>query len=180
MEKCKVVLSASQRATLERMTSIGNQPARKLLRGRILLLADISHANVLTDEQIARELRTSLSTIARVRKTFQAGGLGAAVNRRPQPARPEKKKIRGVVKQMLFDLVRSEPPGDCGDWNPKLLASELVSRGVLDRVSQETIRQALNTKRPRRSHSDEAEASLQVNRDGACSDGRTARDIRAL
>ncbi len=178
MEKSKVVLSAVQRATLERMTSIGKQPARKLIRGRILLLADISQGNALTDEQIARELRTSLSTIARVRKTFQAEGLRAAVNRRPQPARPQKKKIKGAVKQMLFDLVRSEPRRDRGDWNPKLLAGELVSRGVLDRVSQETIRQALNSKEPRRSPGGDAEASLEVTPVGACCNRLSARDDR--
>jgi hypothetical protein len=70
-------------------------------------------------------------------------GLPAALDHRPQPARPAKIKIKGTVERKLVQLACSDPPEGRCHWTLQLLADELVVLGLIDRVSVETVRQAL-------------------------------------
>ena len=60
-----------------------------------------------------------------------------------KPARPGKIKIKGEVEQKLLELACSDPPVGRCHWTLQMLADELVVLGLLDRVSVETVRQAL-------------------------------------
>jgi hypothetical protein len=78
---------------------------------RVLLLADDSHAEGYPDEAIVAALGTCPRTVARVRKRFVTEGFLAALDHRPQPARPDKIKIRGDVEQKLVELNSSTQQG---------------------------------------------------------------------
>jgi transposase len=95
------------------------------------------------DEEIAEALRTSRRTVERVRCRFVTEGLSAALHPKPQPGRPGKIKIKGDVEQTLLQLACSDPPEGCCHWTLQMLADELVVLGLVDRVSVETVRQAL-------------------------------------
>ena len=95
MEKYKVTLTVEERTALEHLVSVGKAAARKLAHARILLLADEGPGGPRrADEDIVEALHVSPSTIARVRKRFVTESLGAALDHRPQPPRPDKVKIR--------------------------------------------------------------------------------------
>ena len=79
----------------------------------------------------------------RVRRRFVTEGLAAALHPKPQPARPGKIKIKGDVEQRLVQLACSDPPQGRCHWTLQVLADELVVLGLVDRVSVETVRQAL-------------------------------------
>jgi len=128
---------------LEELVSRGKAARRKLTHARILLLADASHGEVHTDEDIIAALGTSPRAAARVRKRFVTEGLEAAIDHRPQPARPDKIKIKGDVEQRLIELACTDPPRGRGHWTLRLLADEMVVLGLADSVSTETVRQAL-------------------------------------
>jgi hypothetical protein len=143
MEKFRVTLEIEERAALEELVSRGKAASRKLTHARILLLADASHGEVHTDEDIIAALGTSPRAVARVRKRFVTEGLEAAIDHRPQPARPDKIKIKGDVEQRLIELACTDPPRGRGHWTLRLLADEMVVLGLADSVSTETVRQAL-------------------------------------
>jgi len=143
MEKFRVALEIEERAALEGLVSKGKAASRKLTHARILLLADASHGEAHTDEDIIAALGSSPKTVARVRKRFVTEGLEAALDHRPQPARPDKIKIKGDVEQRLIELACTDPPRGRGHWTLRLLADELVVLGLADAVSTETVRQAL-------------------------------------
>jgi hypothetical protein len=128
---------------LERLISRGKAASRKLTHARILLLADASHGVAHTDGDILAALGTSPRTVARVRKRFVTEGLEAAIDHRPQPARPDKIKIKGDVEQRLIELACTDPPRGRGHWTLRMLADEIVVLGLADSVSTETVRQAL-------------------------------------
>ena len=104
MEKYRVTLVPEERAALEQLVSRGRTASRKLTHARILLLADGVREEGHADDEIVTALGTSLKTIARVRKRFVVEGLEAAIDHRPQPARPDKIKIKGNVEQKLVQL----------------------------------------------------------------------------
>ena len=143
MEKYRVTLTPEERVELERLVSRGRGAARKFCHARILLLADETLGLRHPDEDIVVALRTSRRTVERVRRRFVTEGLAAALHPRSQPARPGKVKIKGDVEQRLLQLACSDPPQGRCHWTLQLLADELVVLGLVDRVSVETVRQAL-------------------------------------
>ena len=106
-------------------------------------LADTADGQEYRDDQIVRALGTSLRSVERIRQRFVTEGLEAALNPKPQPARPDKIKIKGDLEQHLLRLACSEPPEGRDHWTLQLLADELVVLGLVASLSTETVRQAL-------------------------------------
>ena len=142
MEKYRVTLSAQERVSLETMTSSGKTAARRLIHARILLHAD-TRVGDQSDEEIVESVDCSLRTVSRVRRLFVTCGLEAAIARQFQPERPDKVKIKGNVEQRLVTLACAEPPEGRCHWTLRLLGDELVALGLVERISTETVRQAL-------------------------------------
>jgi len=143
MEKFRVTLGADERVALEQLVSTGKAASRKLTHARILLLADVARGDGHSDDEIVSALGTSVNTIARVRKRFVTEGIDTAIDHRPQPARPEKIKIKGDVEQKLVQLACADPPRGRCHWTLQLLADEIVVLGLVKSISTETVRQAL-------------------------------------
>jgi hypothetical protein len=142
MVKYTVRLSAEERIGLEQLVSTGKAAARKLLHARILLLADVNGQGE-SDEAIRDALGYGPRTVSRVREQLVTCGFDVALARRPQPARPDKVKIKGNVEQRLVELARSDPPEGRCHWTLRLLGDEMVALGLVERISTETVRQAL-------------------------------------
>lgn len=143
VDKYRVTLDADERATLERLVAVGTGAARRLTHARILLLADTAPGPQRSDADIVDALGTSVRTVERVRQRLVTQGLQAALDPRPQPARPAKVKIKGDVEQRLVQLACSDPPQGRCHWTLQLLADELVVLGLAKSVSTETVRRAL-------------------------------------
>jgi Homeodomain-like domain len=109
MEKYRIPLVPDERAALEQLVSKGKSASRKLTHARILLLADGVREEGLADDEIVTALGTSFKTIARVQKRFVVAGLEAAMDHRPQPARPDKNWTftLAVARQKLRKLYPS-------------------------------------------------------------------------
>jgi Homeodomain-like domain len=140
MDKYLVTLTGEERTELEALVNTGKSAARKLAHARILLLADREDH---LDQDINAVLGVSLRTIARVRKRLVTEGLLAALDHRPQPPRPDKIVIKGNAEQRLVELACSDPPRGRCHWTLQLLADEMVVLGLVERISTETVRQAL-------------------------------------
>jgi hypothetical protein len=80
VEKYVVRLSREERQQLETLIRKGKAPARRLLKARILLKADVSDAGEgWSDNEIIRALDTSVSMVYRVRKQLVEEGFAAVV-----------------------------------------------------------------------------------------------------
>lgn len=138
-----VALADEQRQSLERVVNSGRESARKITRARILLKADEGE----TDAEIVAALGVGRATVERARKRFATDGLGRAVDRRPQPPRPEKRVLDGVAEARLVTLACSTPPDGHGRWTLGLLADRMVRldfvNGAGRTVSRDTVRRAL-------------------------------------
>jgi transposase len=143
MAKFVVKLTDDERSWLQRLVSSGKGAARKLLHGRILLLADAGLGPGKTDEEIGDALNVSRSTIFRVRQRFVEESFEAALQPRSLPCRPSKVKIPDDAEKQLIALVCGDPPSGRCRWTLHLLAEHLVKLGHVNSVSHETVRQAL-------------------------------------
>jgi len=138
-QKPVVQLGDGDRQQLRSLIRAGRAPARTLTHARILLKVD----QEMVDEQIAEELEISTDTVARVRRRFVEHGLMAALQRRAQPARPEKRTLDGEGQAQLIALACSAPPAGHARWTLRLLARRLVELEHVPNVSHETVRTVL-------------------------------------
>jgi transposase len=146
--KHRVELTSEQRSELRRRATSGKAPARELLHAQVLLKVD-GRGPRLTDAAAARETGLSARTVARVRERFAREGLDAALGRRPQPPRPQKRALSDAAEARLVALACSEAPEGHARWSVRLLAERAVELGIVEeRVGRESVRQALKKTRP--------------------------------
>jgi transposase len=132
-----VQLSGDEQRRVRQLTRKGQVAARTLTRAHILLLTDQGMA----DERIAATLHVGLSTVVRTRKRYGEGGLDAALYERPRPGGLP--TLDDKQEAFLVALACSTPPEERVTWTMQLLADRLVSLGVVDAISDETVRRIL-------------------------------------
>jgi transposase len=94
----------------------------------------------LTDQEIARALDGSVSTVEGVRKRFVEEGLEAALSERPRPG--ARRRLDGGQEAYLVALASSDPPEGKKRWTMQLLADRLVELEIVGEISDETVRRA--------------------------------------
>lgn len=143
-----VELSGEERERLQALNSKGKSPARRLLKARILLKADVSDAGEgWSDSRIVDALETSPSMVYRVRKQLVEEGLEAVLSRKPR-ARPAVEPIfDGEKEAQLIALACSKPPKGYARWSLRLLESKVVEFGIVERASDSTIGRVLKKTR---------------------------------
>ncbi len=82
-----------------------------------------------------------MSTVERIRKRFVEGGLEWALTERPRPGGTP--KLQGKAEAFLIATACSAPPRGRQRWTLQLLAERVVEVGLVDTISDETIRRTL-------------------------------------
>lgn len=136
-KKYIVDLTEAERTELRDLIKKGTAKARRLSRAHILLRADEDA----TDAAIAEALHVSIRTVERTRQKFVEGNLACALNERPRPG--AKRKLSAKGEAHLVALACSTPPEGQAVWTMWLLADELVGLGVVESISDETVRRTL-------------------------------------
>lgn len=140
MKKLTIELSQEQREALEDLIKKGEQRARKIMHAHVLLKADRGPLGpAWSDQQIHEAFGVGEATIWRIRCRFMETGLDDALNRRPQPERPEKRKVNGDQEAHLIALTCSEPPSGHKRWTMRLLADKMVALGYSEPISHKTV-----------------------------------------
>jgi transposase len=137
MKRYIVKLSEEEKKDLHALTHKGTCGVRKLRRAQMLVLANEGP----TDEEIARALDASVSTVERVRKRFVEEGLEAALSERSRPG--ARRKLDGRQEAYLVALASSDPPEGKKYWSMQLLADRLVELEIVEEISDETVRRML-------------------------------------
>jgi transposase len=132
-----VELTEKERTQLEAVGKKGKVVARRLRRAQLLLLA----ADGYIDTEIAAALHLGVSTVERIRKRFVEGGLEWALSERPRLGGTP--KLRGKAEAFLLATACSAPPQGRQRWTLQLLADRIVEVGLVDTISDETIRRTL-------------------------------------
>jgi hypothetical protein len=139
-----VRLSDDERKRLNGLIITGKHPARKLLKARILLKADVSEAgDGWPDNRIAEALDTSTDTILRTRQRLVEEGLDAALTHKYSPASARPRIFDGAAEAKLIALACGEPPRGRSRWTLELLEEQVVELKIVERASDNTIGRTL-------------------------------------
>ena len=144
MKRYKVTLTAEERLSLQSLIRAGKAAALRLARARILLKADAAPgAPAWPDGRIAEAVEVTTRTVERVRRRFVEQGLEAALERKEQGRPSRAPKLDGAGEARLIALACSSPPEGRASWTLQMLADKLVELRVVESISDETVRQAL-------------------------------------
>lgn len=143
MKKYKVTLTSKEQIDLAHLISSGKYKNTKLKRAQILLGSDESEAGKkMKDEEISLAYDVSIRTIERTRQRFIEDGIQIALNGKPRPINVPI-KMDGDLESHLILAACSEPPQGYEKWTIKLLTEELVKKGYVVEISEETVRLTL-------------------------------------
>ena len=144
MEKrYRITLTEQERGDLQRLVSTGKGAAKKLVRARIMLLADQAPAGPSKgDAAIVESLGCGRVTVERVRKQFVENGLATALQPPPRK-RVYERRLDGKAEAHLVALACGSPPEGRARWTLRLLADRMVALEYVEEVSYETVRRTL-------------------------------------
>ena len=148
VRKYVVRLSVGERERLLALIGKGKSPARRILKARILLKADVSDGGEgWSDSAIVAALETSASMVFRVRKQLVEEGFEAVLSRkqRAMPAIP--RIFDGETEAKLIALACSQPPKGRARWTLRLLEEKVVELAIVARASDSTIQRTLKKTR---------------------------------
>src|SRR3982074_1814326 len=139
-----VRLSGEERQQLETLIRKGKSPARRLLKARILLKADVSEAGEgWSVSRIIKALDTSVSMVYRVRKQLVEEGFEAVLSRKQRATPAVARIFDGEKEAKLIALACSKPPKGRVRWTLRLLENKVVELNIVDRASDSTIGRTL-------------------------------------
>jgi transposase len=144
VSKYNVRLNQGQRKELERVVKSGIAPALKILRAQMLLKVDQgAYGPHWSHQQIREVFAVSETFITKIKKRFLQEGLQAAINRKKQPERPEKRTIDGKQEAQIIAILCTEQPEGQERWTLRTLQERTVELEIVESVSHETIRTVL-------------------------------------
>lgn len=132
-----VQLSTDERQSLTDMTKKGVLSARVMTRARLLLLAN----EQVYDSVVAQRLGISTGMVGQIRRKYATGGLQVALYEQERPRQPPKLDPKKTA--LLIAETCSDAPEGRSTWTMQLLADRLVTLGVVDSISDETVRRTL-------------------------------------
>ena len=141
-KKYIVTLTEEEQSQLKDLVSKGKGAAYRIKHAHILLNSDENGPHR-RDKEIAQLLSCHFNTVANVRRRFVEQGLEAALERQKRATPPTPPKLDGRGEARLIALACSKPPQGRAKWTMQLLADELVTLGVVESISDETVRKTL-------------------------------------
>jgi transposase len=135
-KKYLVTLDDDERQPLELLLHSGTHATRKVTRARILLKA----AEGWEDRAIAEALSVGRATVERLRQRFVEEGLGALAEH-PRPGTVPKLDAKAEAR-LIAEACSAAPEGR-QRWTLQLLADRVVTLGLAEAYSSESVRRVL-------------------------------------
>ena len=144
MMKRHVLLSKSDRKKIKMVMRSNKVPMETKKRAQILL--DVDETDGRTPESvntIMNKRGVSVNTVTETRRKFAEGGIDAALFRKKRQTPPVTPKVTGEVEAHIIACACSTPPEGFTRWSMQKIADKIVLNGVVDSISDETVRLVL-------------------------------------
>lgn len=146
-----VVLSTTERRRLKKHMQSKKHSMESKKRAGVLLELDKSNGHVpLPVKKIASRNGVSEVSVRRYRKQYMTEGLEAVLLRKKRAAPPVPAKVTGEVEAHIIATCCSSPPVGKAAWSMQMIADKIVLDGIVESISDETVRLVL--KKQRSSH----------------------------
>lgn len=148
MQKYHINLTEDERKEIAKQIHNKNTRAQAIKRGKVLLdLDESSGKRLYATKKIAGRQGVSEATISEVCKRYEAGGTQAVLGRKTRMTPPVPPKVTGEVEAHIIAVCCSEPPEGKAAWSMQMIADKIVLDGVVEFISDETVRLVLKKRR---------------------------------
>jgi len=144
MLKWHVVLSKSDRKKIEMVLRSKQVPLEAKKRAQILI--DIDEAGGRTPDgvsSVTKRRGVAPVTVTETRRKFAEGGIDAALFRKKRATPPTPPKVTGAVEAHIIACACSAVPEGFTRWSMQMIADKVVLNGIIDSISDETVRKVL-------------------------------------
>ena len=92
---------------------------------------------------VAAKRGVSENTVVNTRKKFAEQGIGVALFRKKRESPPVPPKVTGEVEAHIIACACSAAPEGFTRWSVQMIADKIVLNGVIESISNETVRLVL-------------------------------------
>lgn len=143
-QQYQVKLSAAERGYLKKHIRGKKHSLESKKRAGVLLELDEGEDRTAPSvKYIASHIGVSELSVRRYRKRYATEGLEAVLLRKKRTVPPVPPKVTGEVEAHIIATCCSEPPEGKAVWTMQMIADKLVLDGVIDFISDETVRLVL-------------------------------------
>jgi hypothetical protein len=140
VKKYVVRLDADERERCNEIIGKGKSSAKRQLKARILLKADVSkNGEAWSDSRIIEALATTPSMVYRVRKQLVEEGFEAVLSRKQRQTSAIARIFDGEKEARLIQLACSQAPEGRARWTLSLLADKVVELKIVPAASRSTV-----------------------------------------
>lgn len=144
MQKYHIKLADNERQKLKKCLYSKKYSMESKTHAKILLSMDENqNIKLPAMKSIASHCGVSEVTLWKVRKKYVEHGLDAVLERRKRKTPPVPAKVTGQVEAYIIATCCSTPPEGRCRWSMKMIADKIVLDGVIDSISDETVRTVL-------------------------------------
>jgi len=143
-QKYHVYLSEAERKQLTKYKRSAKHSMESKKRACVLLSLDESEGKQpATTKEIAARNGVSELSVRRYRQQYATMGLEATILRKKRTVPPVPSKVTGEVEAHIIATCCSAPPKGKAAWSMQMIADKIVLDGVVDSISDETVRLVL-------------------------------------
>ena len=144
MQKWHVELDKASRKKIRMILRSKKVPMESKKRAQILMDIDESGGRVPESLSVIMARRgVCQNTIINARKNYAQSGIDAAIFRKKRETPPVAAKVTGEVEAHIIAVCCSAPPPGKEHWSMQMIANKIVLDGVIDKISDETVRLVL-------------------------------------
>jgi len=113
---------------------------------RAQILLDVDEADGRAPESVSTVMKkrgVSVNTVTETRRKFAENGIDAALFRKKRQKPPVTPKVTGEVEAHIIACACSSPPEGFTRWSMQMIADKIVFNGVVESISDETVRLVL-------------------------------------
>jgi transposase len=139
-----VKLSDADRKVLKKHMQSKKYSLESKKRASVLLdLDEGASIHPLPVKTIAARNGVSEGSVRKYRKQFATDGLNNTVMRKKRETPPVASKITGEAEAHIIAVCCSAPPEGKSQWSMQMIANRVVLDGVVESISDETVRRVL-------------------------------------
>lgn len=145
-KKYIVRLSDAERGECEQIVKMLKGGSQKARRAQILLKSD-ADGPAWTDLAISAAINCRTRTIENLRQRVLVKGFALALHGKQRENPPTPPKLDGQGEAKLIAMRLGTPPVGYGRWTLQLLAEQMVTLDIVDKICAETVRKTLKKTR---------------------------------
>ena len=150
-QKYHVKLSEGEQTELRKHLRSKRNSLESKKRAGVLLALDESENRIPAPvKTIAAQHGVSEGSVRKYRKRYTTEGFGDTLHRKKREVPPVPTKVTGEVEAHIIAVCCSTPPEGRSQWSMQLIADRIVLDGVVEAISDETVRRVLKKRNSNR------------------------------